>query len=1016
MSNSKELYKITHSSPELKTVGDYLNEDNSIAFIYNGKADEFLNIVGEDGLTNRQRIESSFKNSEEKRFIGLESTKLPLKVGTVLYIEYSKVNNASFVTEGIEVVSTDEPAFKAAKLAELESDIGYKQVNKPISGKVQSGISQEYFPDMTVWMWCRSLSKKSDENSELTGELIDLTPFVQKVSTNMGKNGGNFQLTLPPLVCELDQDNRWSLKKNTVTNYENYSGASIQGKGYVAEASLHSIESDGGKEYLNTSNFLFHNIIGSNDLIFIRFETLDKEKDQRKKDSKELFIDKNSLANRIYDMIGLVDSNSQGLDPQTNDVVINISGRDLSKLFIEDGTYFYALENSQGMLKFAGQTTQKNSQINRIFGDGALSFIGLYMFTSIEYIFKFIIQQLANIQIVPSDLFTSYARSLKVQNGVVVEYDARNKRFNETERVFNKIPDTGVLLNQSKYKKPYKEDLANGIWQIVKLVIDKSVTNRRLADSSFSTAQGSLLNFLRSAAQEPLVEFYMDTYGDQYHLIIRKPPFDQKALVSLIEGTVNTEEGQPNTPPAIVDIEPEDVLKESLMMDDSQVYSWYHFLPKNNLIGDAKNFSLSYLGALYFEEYAQVFGSKPFQQTHPYIPYIPYNNRKNESVEIYESQAISDYKYIVETNQYLPFTRKGSLVLNGDRRIKVGNVIRYKATGEIFFVDSVQQSYQVSDSSIDRITTVSVSRGLVEQLIYGARLIDEDGQSRFVSYFNLIDTRISMEQKEYQEEIVVRKKTGTRNVQKENFSLNPVVNSNPFDNAFNLTNVFQDGVIAHPKKVIGLKYLESYNSFPSTKNLFIKFINSITSKGYVVELLPDAVNRTYAQQAALNLKGSRNADAGTSKHEFGKAIDITVRDVENKKIYSKSTSEQEWRSTGIPAIANSLGLKWAGNNDGTFGTKGTKGYYIDRVHFEIASVNVSTVTEDVFEEVKEIRKYRGIDREGIFKNFKVNKFTFNFFLKKLQFDPEYRIVRSRNIYNSDQEGSLNEVIVTGNGR
>ncbi|HWJ29382.1 MAG TPA: hypothetical protein VNS32_22775 [Flavisolibacter sp.] len=35
----------------------------------------------------------------------------------------------------------------------------------------------------------------------------------------------------------------------------------------------------------------------------------------------------------------------------------------------------------------------------------------------------------------------------------------------------------------------------------------------------------------------------------------------------------------------------------------------------------------------------------------------------------------------------------------------------------------------------------------------------------------------------------------------------------------------------------------------------------------------------------------------------------------------------------------------------------------------------------------------------------MNKYTFNFFLKKMQFKPEYMQVKSRQVYNTDQEGT-----------
>src|SRR5258706_16470834 len=132
MPNNADLYKVTFSSSEEKDVLAYLSDPSSIARVYQNDPEGFLNITGEDGLTNRQRIEATYRTPEEKKFIGANAANLPLKVGVLLYIEQDKANQSALAISGIEVISTDEPAFKAAQLAALEADPGYFQVNKPV--------------------------------------------------------------------------------------------------------------------------------------------------------------------------------------------------------------------------------------------------------------------------------------------------------------------------------------------------------------------------------------------------------------------------------------------------------------------------------------------------------------------------------------------------------------------------------------------------------------------------------------------------------------------------------------------------------------------------------------------------------------------------------------------------------------------------------------------------------------------------------------------------------------------
>lgn len=102
---------------------------------------------------------------------------------------------------------------------------------------------------------------------------------------------------------------------------------------------------------------------------------------------------------------------------------------------------------------------------------------------------------------------------------------------------------------------------------------------------------------------------------------------------------------------------------------------------------------------------------------------------------------------------------------------------------------------------------------------------------------------------------------------------------------------------------------------------FENFISSLQRLGYKV-LITDAF-RTHDDQDSLHRKDSRNAKAGTGSHEFGKALDINL--FKNGKAYNKLTSKQSWTQTGVPQLANKLGIKWGGD---------FKNYH-DPVHFYI---------------------------------------------------------------------------------
>jgi hypothetical protein len=84
--------------------------------------------------------------------------------------------------------------------------------------------------------------------------------------------------------------------------------------------------------------------------------------------------------------------------------------------------------------------------------------------------------------------------------------------------------------------------------------------------------------------------------------------------------------------------------------------------------------------------------------------------------------------------------------------------------------------------------------------------------------------------------------------------------------------------------------------------------------------------RTAKEQAILNEKDGRNANAGQSKHNFGKAIDINLyKHTWLSSVWlMKKSDKKRWEDSGLLKIAQKNRLKWGGD---------FKSYY-DPVHFE----------------------------------------------------------------------------------
>lgn len=282
-----------------------------------------------------------------------------------------------------------------------------------------------------------------------------------------------------------------------------------------------------------------------------------------------------------------------------------------------------------------------------------------------------------------------------------------------------------VILEKQQQNKPIANDTkqdttplekkiskvpATGIWQIIKTIIDKEVSDKNINDTSISFNQGSLFTFVQKLCQKPFVEFFGDTYGDQYHFIIRKPPFTQESFNSLYT----------------IDITDNVVNYDDLGWNNSEIYSWYQLIPQgaysifNNQIFEA-------IPAMFFEEYAQIWGSKPLCIVSNYV------NTINE-LKFAKERALNELKFLIETHSYLPFTRRGTINIQLDRRIKRGMRIKYLPTGEYFYVDTVHHTYNKTEAGIDAHTTLMVSRGMEVQ--YCDPLGDK---VNLFNYFNLID-------------------------------------------------------------------------------------------------------------------------------------------------------------------------------------------------------------------------------------------------------------------------------------
>jgi len=334
MPNKPETYhKHIHEDSSIETLLDFINDGASIG---NGlDVIELVNFEDEYGVKNFDKILKLYvgdisKYTAIKDSLTEDNRKtielLPLEIGTELILPLDKINRELRKFDTNQVVDFRTfSQFIASQLYVLLKEPKYERTYK-IKNISTINTIRDVFPFISVWLWSRALSV--DEKGDYDDKIIDITPFVTNLNTNSTYDGGSFNLSIAPVSAEYIQEKGWVIDPNMKASSNSF----------ISDNGLYKTRKDG----LKRNDLYFHNIIQENDVVFIRFEKLDLEKDREEKKNKlDFFIDKKELAGKIYDMIGLVDTNTINTEGANSNVSINIGGRDLVKLFIEDGVYFY---------------------------------------------------------------------------------------------------------------------------------------------------------------------------------------------------------------------------------------------------------------------------------------------------------------------------------------------------------------------------------------------------------------------------------------------------------------------------------------------------------------------------------------------------------------------------------------------------------------------------------------------------------------------------------------------------
>lgn len=663
---STDWFKGIEDSREPATIQDFLDDLKKQGYQEDLTVDDFLKFTN-GHWTNAEIIINSYSPQMKKKYKReIEKNKPPLiMVGT-----WYAIPNKQITAELQKILASDLfmrqyssfSAFWSTKQKELLKDPEYvpwvsptnngdssssKPINDSYAARKRAAASgsgdenKEYHVQMKalnikVWVYSRAFNK-----------VYDISSWIRTCSTNKDISMGTFSMKLVPT--------------DTLT---------IQtfGEDFANHFNITDKRGSIHRDW-------FSKFIQNNDMIFIRFEKLKKEKyeDMGKRQSSTHIVEPSELNDKlIWDMMGLIDTVSTDVDSESTDYSVSISGRDLMKLLVEDGSYFIPLkfvEGSPDRWFYGGDP--ESSWFKRNMVTGSYDYYFAYEFQQIDTVSSFIVNQLSNIGIVPNSLFSHCA----------------------------KRPD------------------AKGVWQMITLWVDGQLSDRRIVDRSLTNPEGTLLDFFNKICQQPFVEFWGDTWGNEFDLMIRQPPFTKTA----IQNVVNSKE--------FIGIEPKDLLSFSLEYDN-RAYAWYRIMPQNALTGSSQFSSLALVPIIFLNEYVERFGNKRCITNDIYLSEKSLKGKDDEKNINTMSQALlNDLLYVVETTSYLPFTRKGTITINGDRRIKVGTFVILESTQELFYVTAVNNTITFTNDVIDRVTVLTVERGMLLEYIMNAAK----------NYFNIVD-------------------------------------------------------------------------------------------------------------------------------------------------------------------------------------------------------------------------------------------------------------------------------------
>lgn len=461
-------------------LGYYSKISQVRAFFKIGLSDEeFLDLKNEE--TKKSNRELIFENYSSETKISLNladkegndiktykevNPSMPCPVPIILYVDSENISPDILISQSNILANNFSVQSFSKENGEKSFNVNDKKFfneilreNIRIEDNFQSkfkdglGLGERENIKPTIWVWCKSLNEDGEFNSN---SIFNLTPFVENVNISQTENGGTFSIDLVSIkgIFDLDENDEpvgvWKPNKKSYVKFKDKGQENFMFRNIIdrigsrknedyrnltfgereQSVSVNGLNSrdrkfkNGGFKNYNRSEILFKNMISENDVVFISFSNYSS---LGVKTSNDFFINNSFLPRKDWQMIGLVDSNKLVTTYESSTVSLQVTGRDLTKLLIEDGSYFFAksfADTDSGNTAFGNVDlknrgddnnaenirTQKNGgeNINRLISNGMISVLFNPEARNVHFIMNLLMSTLSNIEICYDDLFQYY--------------------------------------------------------------------------------------------------------------------------------------------------------------------------------------------------------------------------------------------------------------------------------------------------------------------------------------------------------------------------------------------------------------------------------------------------------------------------------------------------------------------------------------------------------------------------------------------------------------------------------